>query len=209
MGFSELLSRRSVDLRSRGVWPALLTGLAFVASAAVTGCVIVDDHHDGSWDDTTVYEPPPPDDTAPILATIDADATIDASPGEGAGLFIEYTAGGSWRTWTTCDTNYSGYDCGFEVCVLNVDGTSVRSAEADSNEADDSISTYGDGYTCLTARTADDTDGMRFQTDAGATLRVELFLDGVAEPRFMYWVGDGARHKGAPRDPLDLVPASP
>lgn len=216
MAVTELLSA-AVHGRSRWVWSAVLTSAAFAVSAGMTGCIIREDHHD-DWDDdhqhwedeTDVVTPPPTHGTEPLLVAIDADQTVESAPGEGVGLFVEYTTGGHWRVWTACDTNLSGLDCAFEACVSVVDGSpQLRNVEGDANETDDVIESFADGFTCLGASTGSDTDGMVFDADPGAMLRLEMSLDGEAQPRFVYWVGDGILHEGAPSDPVDFVPTTP
>src|SRR5262249_23126380 len=41
----------------------------------------------------------------PILVDVNNDKTMNASPGEGVGVFIEYGTGGHWHVWWTCDTS--------------------------------------------------------------------------------------------------------
>jgi len=59
------------------------------------------------------------------------------------------------------------------------------------------------------ADTDSGTDGATIETTPGAILRVDLLLDGKAEPRFIYWFGDGVLHQGAPTNPIDLEPNTP
>lgn len=217
MGLSELLS---AALRSRStapvhpgsqrVWPAILTAAA-VAAMTTSGCIFHDDddHHyddDGHHDNEPPFEPTPD----PTLLTIDTDQIIEAEPGEGAGVFIEYATGGFWRVWTTCDTNYSGQSCQFDVCAAIVNGSSeIRAADGEELEGSDRIELLSDGWTCLLTDTDADTDGMLFETVPGVAVRFEVALDGFFESRYVYWVGDGVLHTGAPTNPVDFVPTTP
>lgn len=222
MGLSKLLSAvlRSnttapVHAGSQRLWPVILTAAA--AFAVTTGGCTFRDHderydHDDWYDDDgqPPVQPPVEPDTQPELLSIDTDKVIEAVPGEGVGLFVEYAAGGFWRMSTTCDTNYSGQACQFDVCVSLVDGTSdVRLAEGEELEGDDRIELFSDGWTCLSAETDADFDGLIFDTDPGAAVRFEVQLDGVLESRYVYWVGDGVLHAGAPTNPVDFLPTIP
>src|SRR5437868_4514680 len=37
----------------------------------------------------------------PILVDVDTNGTMTAAPGQGVGVFTEYTAGGHWHIWWT------------------------------------------------------------------------------------------------------------
>src|SRR5258706_3740895 len=106
----------TVKLGSLRPWTAVLTLAAVgVMSGVTAGCVIVsgDDSNGGG---------PPPDTSPPALDTpvevgLDTNMTVDAQPGDGVGMFVEYAEGGHWRLWTTCDTNTSHTTCSFEAYV--------------------------------------------------------------------------------------------
>ena len=201
---------RSVKVGSLALWSTVLTltaALGFVGS----GCIIIDEHDEDEWEDDGFV--PPPDDTVPdepMLAVIDADAVISAEPGEGVGLFVEYKQGGSWHLWTSCDTNYSGVSCAFDV-VVSVDTASeiIDVVEEGLEDFDQAGRGEEPGTAFLVADTDSGTDGATIETTPGAILRVDLLLDGKAEPRFIYWFGDGVLHQGAPTNPIDLEPNTP
>ena len=77
---------------------------------------------DDSWDDDEVVVVP--DDPEIATVPIDAGETLQADPGEGVGVFVEYMGGGEWNVWATCDTEFSGFSCAFDVFV-NADGLIV------------------------------------------------------------------------------------
>jgi len=187
----------------------VLTALAL--GGALAGCVIVsDDDHDDDWDDGSgsgSYEPPPADD--PVQVGIDTGRAVDAEPGEGVGVFVEYAEGGVWRLWTSCDTTYSGATCEFDIQVTVDDGSELLSVGAEDLEDGDQAGAYDEFSGFLQTDTTDDADGVRFETTPGAVLRVDTFLDGQAQPRFVYWVGDDVVHAGAPTNPVDFVPSAP
>lgn len=212
---------RSVNAGSRStcsVWarfsgrPAAMLA-ALTLGGALAGCVIVDrDHDDDHWDDDGGYVPPPGNggqDEDPMKVGIDTGSAVDAVPGEGVGLFVEYAEGGLWRIWASCDTAYSGASCAFDVIVAVDDESELISVKAEDLDDGDEAGVDSDGTGFLRTLTSSDIDGAVFETTPGAVLRVDTFLDGEAQPRFVYWVGDEVVHQGAPTNPVDFVPSSP
>lgn len=143
-----------------------------------------------------------------VLATVDTGATLDALPGDGIGAFIEYAEGGQWHVFTTCDTTSSGLPCAFNIVASVASGASYGSAHGASLEEGDEVFEYSDGVE-LAALTSNDIDEMTFQAPEGDAVRFEVYLDGQLDARFIYWVGGGAVHNGAPTDPIDLRPNTP
>lgn len=150
---------------------------------------------------------PAPAPTGPIeQAMIDADQFLDVEPGEGAGAFVEYEKGGTYHVTTSCEVK-SGVDCLWDIVVTPLDGAPITTIAPFDLEKDDTL-TFGEvNRLRLIAYTADDFDGFSFQTDPGATLEVDVFLDDKAGNQFLFWVGDGALRSGAPSNPVDLVPS--
>jgi hypothetical protein len=205
---------RTVNVGSLGLWSAVLT-LGMTVGLAGSGCIIIDDdRHDDEWEDDDGWVPPPDDGTNPppsdpMLVTIDADKTISAEPGEGVGLFVEYAAGGTWRLWTSCDTNYSNVACAFDV-VLSVDTASeITKVEGEDLEGFDEAGTYDEGSAFFVADTDSNLDAVVVHTTEGAILRVDMLLDGYPEARFIYWFGEDVLHQGAPSNPVDFEPSAP
>ncbi|KYG06123.1 hypothetical protein BE21_36680 [Sorangium cellulosum] len=203
-----------VKLRSLGLWSFLLVA----APLASSGCIIVDEdgHHgghqhddgDGWEDDDDNNEPPPPADE-PRLVAIDTDAALSSEPGEGVGIFVEYAAGGTWRIWTTCDTNSSKVVCSFDLYASVDTSSELFDIVGTDLEKSDATRLADDGIAYLHAETGSDIDAMTFTTTEGAIVRLEAYLDGVQEPRYVYWFGDGVLHEGAPTNPIDFEPTSP
>jgi hypothetical protein len=206
---------RSVKVGSLALWSSVLTLTAAVGFAG-SGCIIIDEHDDDweeeEWDDGHHDDDDtPPPATEPQLVVIDAGAVITAEPGEGVGLFVEYQAGGLWRLWTSCDTNYSNAVCAFDI-VVSVDTSSeliaITGEELEGlDEAGIFDGEQGAGY--FLAETDSNMDGMTVETTPGAILRVDLILDGQPEARFIYWYGEGVLHQGAPTNPIDFEPSEP
>jgi hypothetical protein len=180
--------------------------LALLTVAAVLpACGYGDSRRHGYDDD--YYEPAPEQPTGPIEeAIIDADQLLDVEPGEGAGAFIEYESGGTYHVTTSCDVT-SGVDCLWDIVITPLDGAPVLNVSPFDLELDDSL-TFGEvNRLRLIAYTGDDFDGFTFQTEPGAAVEVDVLLDDGAGNKFLFWVGDGAVHNGAPSNPVELVPS--
>lgn len=187
---------------------ARIAGSAALAAAlgGLSGCIIIDGGHDNGH---PVVSDPPPELPEPMLVSVDTDQTMDAVPGEGVGLFVEYAAGGNWLLWTTCDTNYSNVACAFDVFATVDTSSTIDDVTETDLEGHDLVEVFKSGEVHLHAETSSDMDAVRILTTPGAILRVEMSLDGVAEQRFIYWVSGGVLHEGAPTNPVDFEPTSP
>jgi hypothetical protein len=138
---------------------------------------------------------------------IDTDATLDVAPAKGVGVFVEYGSGGHWRVFVSCDTDKSGYECGFDVIVRPLDGSKVLGVASESLESNDTASLVGDDEVNLVTHTDYDFDGFVFDTDPGVGISVDAFLDNACT-NYVYWVGDGGVHDGAPSSPVEFVPSA-
>lgn len=139
---------------------------------------------------------------------IDTDATLSSEAGSGVGVFVEYAAGGHWHIYTSCDTDKSGFECAFDVIAKPVAGaTKITAVQPDRLEHDDSVALFGADLAQMVAHTDVDFDGFFLDTDPGAVLSVDAFLDGACT-NYVYWVGDGAVHDGAPSSPIEFEPSS-
>ena len=145
----------------------------------------------------------------PVQTSIDVGAHIETQPGQGAGLYVEYAAGGHWLLRTTCDSVANGTPCDWDVIVTPEDGRSISNvAEEDLEPATDSVGIYPEypsSYQLL-AHTSDDIDGISFDTEPGTAIQVDSYLDGSCALPYFFWVGDGAAHTGSPSNPLVLIP---
>ncbi|UQA58857.1 hypothetical protein [Polyangium aurulentum] len=194
-----------MKLCSLRVWPSVLGLVACVGLAsATTGCIIVADDND---DDVVVVDNPRP--VEPMLVTIDSDAILEAEGGEGVGVFVEYAAGGHWLVWTTCDTNYSGNVCAFDIFATVDTSSNLELVQGDGIEGYDFVNVEGSGGLEFYAETSADVDAVQFTTTPGAIVRLEVNIDGSPQPRFIYWVGNGVLHEGAPTSPIDFEPSVP
>jgi hypothetical protein len=67
-----------------------------------------------------VFDPPGSTDIAcrtEAQSTIDTDRTIAIDAGQGAGVYIEYAAGGHWHVRTSCDSDKQDTVCKWDVLV--------------------------------------------------------------------------------------------
>jgi hypothetical protein len=161
-------------------------------------------HHDEGFD-----PPPPPYEPAVLSSTIDADQGIVVEPGRGVGALIEYTSGGAWRLTTVCDTELSGWGCNWDVIVSTARPSQLSGFEQEGLESNDYLDWESDRSVRLVASTSYDVDGFWTFAEPGAALRVDVYLDGEPAPGYIYWIGDGALHRGAPENPIDLIPSTP
>ena len=175
--------------------------------AALSGCIIVDDNNDYDRPPVDTDNPPPLD---PMLVNIDSDVSLDSTPGDGVGVFVEYYAGGHYRIWTTCDTSFSGVTCPFSIYTSVDTSSSIFATVGENLETFDAITAQpNQGIVDLHFDTGGDYDAAEIDVTPGAILRVEAYIDGVSDPRFIYWFGDGVLHEGAPTSPVDFNPSKP
>jgi hypothetical protein len=176
--------------------------------AAASGCDGRD--HDRDHDGDLA---PPPDETitaSPDRGPIDTGTTIKPQAGNGVGVFVEYAAGGHWTVTTACDTSTSQDSCGFDLFVAGADATTqLTDPSGLSLQGPDTVDILADGSIHLFADTSTGLDGFAFDAPAGAAIELEAYLDGVPQPRFVYWIGKGVLHTGAPTDPFVFEPSAP
>jgi len=151
--------------------------------------------------------------STPIQTSIDTNAEvetqIDVLPGESAGVFVNYAAGGHWSLRTTCDTLKNNAPCAWDIVLTPEDGRSITNVKGEDLEAgSDSVRIYPDyprSYQFL-AQTSADMDGITFDTEPQTAIQVDVFLDDACALPYFFWIGDGAAHTGAPSNPLVLIP---
>ncbi len=181
-------------------WCLLLALPSFVACG-------YGDHtsHDGSYGSSSPPIQPPQGDIE--SATIDVDQQLDVEPGAGAGTFVEYDAGGTYHVTTSCDIA-QGSACNWDIIVTPLHDAALLGVAPVDLESDDSVTIGSGNQVRLVALTGRDFDGFTLQTDPGAAIELDALLDDGAANRYMFWVGDGALHSGAPSNPVDLVPSA-
>ena len=151
---------------------------------------------------------PPVLDT-PQQVAITPDKTLQADPGKGVGIFVEYATGGRWHVWTSCDTDQSSVSCNFEVFAIPEQGARISNVQAEGLEGGELAEELTDGSAHLSASTASEFDGMTFEATPGAVVELEVYFDGVPDSRVVFWFGNDTLHTGAPTDPVDFLPDTP
>jgi hypothetical protein len=144
-------------------------------------------------------------------STIDTNRTIDnIDAGQGAGVYIEYAAGGHWHVRTSCDSDKQNIGCNWDVLVYPAVGHALSNFVPEDLEADDTLAPYPNSQDTfeLNAHTTTDIDGFTFDGDPGVATTVDAFLDGTCALPYFFWVGDDALHPGSPSNPLTLTPSS-
>jgi hypothetical protein len=140
--------------------------------------------------------------------SVDTDAALTTAPGEGTGVFVEYTAGGHWHVWTSCDTFVTSYSCVYDVTAQVLGGT-VSNVRGEDLETSDVAGSACSDSAYLSVDTATNLDGMWFDAPAGTPVRVTAALGGAIYPDVIYWVTGGVAHSDAHSNPLDLTPTAP
>jgi hypothetical protein len=152
----------------------------------------------------------PPAATAPILVEVDTDKTMNALPGEGVGVFIEYGKGGKWHVWWTCDTKKTSQSCDFQVNVSAVTGA-IANAKTEVPGAG-YLQTSGASSLSATTLTSTEIHGVTFETSPGATITVDARVGQFHDSSFLFFVQDGKVNGGFAgklTNPLQLVGKTP
>jgi hypothetical protein len=183
-------------------------------SAGLLACVVdAAPDHRGAWS----YQPglpPPPATTAsatPLVVTVDPDRTLDASPGAGAGVFIEYQAGGHWTVSWTCDTGVTGQTCDFQIDVSVASGA-ISALAGQLADSRDTLAQPSAGAASATTITASSLDAITFEATPGARITVDAQIDGARDGSLFFFVQGGVingGYAGALTDPLSFEPVSP
>lgn len=143
-----------------------------------------------------------------MLVEVDPDQTMDAAPGEGVGVFVEYGTGGHWSVWWTCDTNLTRQRCDFNVSVT---AASVSNVDSSGIGDDGRAITDATSLRVLTT-TRDEVHGVRFDTEPGAVITLEATVGALKDGAFLFFVQDGQVNggfSGTLSNPLRLQGKSP
>lgn len=181
--------------------------LAFVAvgAFATAGCWVEPaPRRHVSPPDTTTPATPQPTPEQPRIP-IDTGRTLHAAPGEGAGLFVTYAAGGQWSLTWTCDTKLSpGSNCPFEISVGTTEGFfDLEASPSTLVEMDGAKQSFR-----IRSTTTTTLESATFRVDPGAPIAISMRLRGQPYPNLLFFVSNG-RLSTAPSDPIELVPTEP
>lgn len=177
---------------------SLLIGSTAMLAMAANACIIVTDD-DG---DTVVVEDPPPASSDIQTVPIDTGAKLDADPGLGAGVFVEYEGAGNWTVWTTCDSETSGIACGYDVFISGDALTVTDEVDLDGR---DFVESTADGLHLFTD-TDFDVDGVSFNGFIDDPVMIEVWLDGAPDGSLVFWVAGGEVWEGMPSNPTQFQP---
>src|SRR5690606_14205133 len=148
---------------------ALGAGAGVALAMLGSACVV---HHD----DDGCYDCYYPTADEPYLATIDADVTLTTELGFGAGPFVEYTRGRLWNLWTSCDSEYHGYYCYWDVYVTSY-GT-IDSIALYDTEGWDNFEVHDASAFSAHFETGSFSDGVDFSSQPGELIEITAYLDG-------------------------------
>lgn len=140
--------------------------------------------------------------------TIETGQRITATPGIGAGLFVEYESGGRWRVFTACDTETSGFPCTWDVVASVAADDHLELVETIDLETEDLVEEVAPGALRLQTSTALGFDGLLAAAPPGSPIRVDALLDGREVPELISWIHAGTVQR-ARANPVDLHPTEP
>jgi hypothetical protein len=145
-----------------------------------------------------------------LTAIVDTNRTLNATAGQGVGVFVEYDSGGHWDVSWTCDTAISNETCDFDLAFTIVNG---------GGAVPTNVMVYGDptlppvqGGLVITSTVGSSLDEVTFDTAPGATIELTTKLSGELNGAIVFFVQDGAvngGYAGTLSDPLDFVGATP
>jgi hypothetical protein len=172
------------------------------AAASLTGCFVGID----PGPDAVIVTDPTPVVTAIPDVLVDSGAQMSATPGNGVGLFVQYQGDGRWDLFTTCDTATSGAACNFDVVISAAPGDYFSGVMGTDLSAASDVSMQDDATLRLVTTTDFGTDGVSFDAAAGSTIEVDVLLDGVPQPAFIFAVSGGVVLNGMPSNVVDFTP---
>ena len=154
--------------------------------------------------------PPAPASSSPMLVVVDTDQVMNADPGQGVGVFTEYSAGGKWHIWWTCDTAKSRQPCDVSLAATAATGT-IGALNSEALQGG-TVTTPNPSRVEAQVTTTTQVHGISFTTAPGAVITVEATVGGLKEGpgpnrSFFFFVQDGkinGGYTGALTNPLQL-----
>ncbi len=186
-----------------------------VTAAVLVGCVVDSSPAGSSSGGGVAYSGAGPSpsgsaapSTTPFLVFVDANQTLESTPGQGIGVYVEYETGGHWRVTWTCDTGLTNLSCNFVVDASVTTGaiTNPTAAISSDNASLRQLSAQDVQSTTLTTSSV---DGVFFDTSPGAKLTVSVQLNA---PVSFFFVQDGkvnGGYQGPLTNPLIFEPSAP
>jgi hypothetical protein len=99
----------------------------------------------------------------PLLVVVDPNETLKANPGQGVGVFVQYSTGGHWNIWWTCDTDDTNLGCAYDNTVTVSTGT-ITNVAGQELEASDTVTQANAQTVEAVTTTTTGVDGMTFDT---------------------------------------------
>jgi hypothetical protein len=189
------------------------SALFFIASAAFA-IACSDGHSDEPYGYATTPAPSSStgtDSTTPILVDVDTNKTMNAAPGDGVGIFVEYGAGGQWHVWWTCDTNKTNESCAFNIKIAAKTGSISNLVLAGAVQGDSIQQSDAQTIDAVTTTTSNAVD-VKFAGDAGGTIEIEASIGGVDDSSYFFFVQNGTvngGYTGTLTDPLRFEGSTP
>jgi hypothetical protein len=212
---------RRGDSGGNAMWAwtlARTVGLGLAGAALVLGCSMQGDDGSGSSGGFAgggsssgggAGTGPSP---KPMLVVVDPNQTMNATPGEGVGVFVQYTTGGHWNIWWTCDTNKTGEQCAFDNTVTVSTGTIDNLAGQQLEKGDTATQASAQSVEAQTTTTTN-VDGITFDTPTSSgqipVITLDAKLNGIESDGFIFFVEDreiNGGYQGMLTDPLLLEP---
>jgi len=192
---------------------------AVVATLALAGCVVQNDPSP-SYTSSNGGTPPPSStggggggggggnatfpSANPMLADVDPNKTVTATPGAGVGVFVEYQTGGHWHVWWTCDTTTTGQSCAFDVKVSAVAGALTNVASQQFGPNDQLLTPTAQVLEALTTTTTG-VGGVTFDAMPGSKIELQATVGGAyvlqgssggTQTSFLFFVQNGQVNGG-------------
>ena len=152
----------------------------------------------------------------PMLVDVDPNQTMNASPGDGVGVFVQYKTGGHWTIWWTCDTNKTGESCAFDNVVSVSKGTIANVASMSPSLAAPGVTQSAPGTFEAQTNTSTGIDGVTFDTPLTSgdvpVITLDAKVNGQDNPGWLFFVQGGQINGGTHdvlTDPLMFEPSTP
>jgi hypothetical protein len=152
----------------------------------------------------------------PMLVDVDPNQTMNAAPGDGVGVFVQYKTGGHWNVWWTCDTNKTGETCAFDNSVSVSKGTITNVASMSPSLAAPGVTQNAPGTFEAQTTTSTGVDGVTFDTPLTGgqvpVITLDAKVNGQDNPGWLFFVQGGQINGGTHdtlTDPLMFEPSTP
>jgi hypothetical protein len=152
----------------------------------------------------------------PMLVDVDPNQTMNATAGDGVGVFVQYKTGGHWNIWWTCDTNKTGETCSFDNTVTVSKGTIANLADMNPTTVATGVTQTAPGTVQAQTNTSTGIDGVTFDTPLTAgqvpVITLDAKVNGQENPAWLFFVQNGqinGNTKDMLTDPLMFEPSTP